>query len=179
MKYNKYIWIIIIWILIILLLVIWVLNNIISYDITKTSIITSIIIILTQYWFKIRLEESIKFENNKEIEKYKFYLNKREEASKIADLFSEWIKFNPKNSKIFEKLTEQEQMEYWTKLNKMIWEFTLWVDDEEIVADLNKRLWNKQDAKDIRQILLDVRKYLLKKENTKLKFNEMVIFHKQ
>ena len=109
-------------------------------------------------WFKFRLQYSIKYEYDKNIEKYKNELESRKKAELIAELLSEWLSFPDTQ----------------TKLNKLTFEAFLWLPDE-IAKDLSNLLAHKENAPEIREILLKIRKYLLN-ENTNLEANEIIIF---
>ena len=109
-------------------------------------------------------------------ENYKFELLKQEQASKIADLFAYWIKYDDST---FKELDDESQKDYYHNLNKLSWELAIWISDESVVKEIMFRLGNDKKAKDIRILILEARKLLQKKENKYLKPKDIVYFSKK
>ena len=113
------------------------------------------------YLFTVRIEEK------------KFAIFQREQAARIAELFSEWTKYGGKDT---EYLKGEQLRERFTKLNKLTWELTIWIPDEILVKEIMKRLNNAGNAKDIKEIIIKVREILSNKKCTSLKAEELIDF---
>jgi len=131
--------------------------------------INGVVTLLISEWIKNRIKQSfdkkiedykaeLKRELDKTIEDYKFSIKTREQATKIAELFSNTYS-DPINA----------------QRNKLIWELSLWLP-EEIVKDLSLCLMKKDDSKDVKQILMDIRRLLLDKPDNFLKAEDLINF---
>src|SRR5689334_16071302 len=79
-------------------------------------------------WLKSRLENSIKHESDKKLEAFRFEMKAREQAARVAELFSEArdgdVNLTPERAK---------------KLNRLSWELSLWLPADS-VRDLTSHL---------------------------------------
>lgn len=105
-------------------------------------------------------------------ENYKFELLKNQQATRVADLFSLWLKHDDTS---IEKLTAVEKMEYQEKLNKLTWELAMWIRDEEIVKKIMDRLSHSSKS-NIKEIILQVREVIQNKKSKVLKWEDIVNF---
>jgi hypothetical protein len=150
--------------------------NLINLKVTDYFIIVSLNGILTalvSWWIKIRLEHSIKHEYEKRLEDYKFEFRKREQAAKVAELFSLLYSDLPQTPD--DPQTEvMNASNYHATINRIAWELSLWLP-AGIVRGLSSSLSNAPGGKDPKQILIEIRKVLLGK-NDDLKAEEIVHF---
>ena len=71
---------------------------------------------LAAMWIKARLESSIKLENDRLAEEYKYEIRAKEQAAKIAEYFSYYFRLKADSS----------ESDYRTA-NKLAWELALWL----------------------------------------------------
>ncbi len=105
-------------------------------------------------------------------ENYKFELLKKEQASKVAELFALWVKHNDNSLK---KLSIDKRNNYIEKLNKLTWELTIWIPDEKIVMKIMNKLSHKSKS-EIKQIILQIRETIQNKKCNQLKWKDIVNF---
>lgn len=110
--------------------------------------------------------EDYKFEFNKQLEDYRFDIKKREQAVRIAELFS-LLRSTPQEA-VDDKATDL------TAINKIAWELSLWLPPAIVIA-LSESLANTDGAKDPKEILIEIRQLLLGKDDT-LKASQIVHF---
>lgn len=112
-------------------------------------------------WMQSRIRYSIKHEYDQKIERLKSDLNfsvkKREEATLVAELLAEWIS-HPEDNK---------------KLNKLLWEASLWLPDQEAL-DINKLLAH-QGNNTTQQMIISARKIIQGRE-TKVTADDLTCF---
>jgi protein subunit release factor A len=103
-------------------------------------------------WLKSRIESSIKHEYDQQLEKIKatlsFNSKKREESALVAELLAEWVS-KPETHKT---------------VNKLLWEASLWLPDEE-TKELNNLLAHEGDIT-TKQMLVKIRKIIQGCETT-------------
>ncbi len=115
---------------------------------------------LVTTWLKARIEQSVKAEYDRQLDKYRLELNKqledykneakvREQAAKVAEFlaFARWNHAAPTGE----------------DFDKRSWELALWLPTE-IYIEVAKCLAGDPNGKHMTQILVDVRKYLLKEK---------------
>lgn len=170
--------------------------NLVNLKITDYVVIVSLNAILTavvSWWIKSRLEQSIKHEYakklaeynrpiseqletyksvlntfvNSQLEEYKFEIRKREQATKIVELFALVYSGVP---------TTSDETTYLADINRRVWELSLWLP-AGIVRGLSTSLTGVKGEKDPKQTLIEIRKVLLG-ENDDLKAEEIVHFGK-
>ncbi|AMC35358.1 hypothetical protein [Janthinobacterium sp. B9-8] len=115
-------------------------------------------------WLKSRIQYSIKNEYDRKLEQLKVDLNfsvkKREEAALVAELLAEWIS-QPEDRKI---------------LNKLLWEASLWLPDEETLA-LNNLLAHEGNIT-TKQMLIKIRK-IIQNGETSITAEDLTSFAKK
>jgi hypothetical protein len=121
---------------------------------------------LATNWIKYKLEKSIAHKYNKKLEDYKFSILQREQASKIAELFSKWGKYAGQEKTM---LDENALKDYYEKITRMSFELSLWITDEDLVIEIMNRLMNKKDALATKEVLIKIREHILNKKTIKLK----------
>ncbi|MDP3402884.1 MAG: hypothetical protein Q8S35_02935, partial [bacterium] len=109
-----------------------------------------------------RIDKSIQYHYDKELENYKTSRARREKAELVAKLFSIWIKYRGRETKL---LTNEELIERWEDLNRMSLELALWIEDVQLLNDVMTRLQNADNAKSIYALMGEVRKLILEKED--------------
>lgn len=116
---------------------------------------------LISLWLKSKIQYLIKNEYDQKIEQLKVDLNfsvkKREEAALVAELLAEWVS-QPEDRKT---------------LNKLLWEASLWLPDEEALA-LNKLLAREGDIT-TKQMIIRVRK-IIQGGETKVTADDLTSF---
>jgi len=138
--------------------------DIIQYflNVLLTSGLTSIILAGFIFLFRQKIvsyiQYSTKLQFDKKLEDYKDEELKRQKATLIADLISEWISF-PKNTK---------------RLNQLTLEAFIWLP-KETANKLSQRFVNREDAPDVRELVSDVRVLILGKDQ-KINSNDIIIF---
>jgi len=105
-------------------------------------------------------------------EKYKFEILKREQAAKVAELFSFWLKCD--DAKL-EKMTQEERINHCEKLNRITWELAIWIPDERIVKNIMDKL-SHSSTQDIKEIILNIREQIQDKKSKKLEWKNIVSF---
>ena len=103
---------------------------------------------------------------------YKFDLLKKEQASKVAELFAFWLKCDDDT---LAKFTEKERKDHCEKLNKLTWELVIWIPDENLVKEIMGKL-SHSSRKDIKEIILSIREHVQKSKSDKLAWKEIVSF---
>lgn len=103
---------------------------------------------------------------------YKFEILKKEQATKVAELFSFWLTCNDENLKSFSK---KERSDHCEKLNRLTWELAIWIPDEELVNEIMKKL-SHNSRKDIKEIILKLREQIQRKKSKKIKWEDLVSF---
>jgi len=100
----------------------------------------------------IKITNSIKHNYDKKIEDLKadlsFNIKKREASALVAELLAEWVSKPEKR----------------TKLNKLLWEASLWLPDNE-TKELNKLLAHKGDIH-MKEMLVKIRRIIQGCETT-------------
>ncbi|WP_375320593.1 hypothetical protein [Aliivibrio logei] len=116
------------------------------------------------YWMQSRIRYSIKNEYDQKLEQLKVDLNfsikKREEAALVAELLAEWVS-HPEDQKI---------------LNKLLWEASLWLPDEETLA-LNNLLAHEGSIT-TKQMIIQIRK-IIQDGETSVKAEDLTGFVKK
>lgn len=154
-------------------------ENTIQLTVTQISVALTLIGILQfllANWIRIRLEQSIRHDYDKELEDYKFSQLQRKKAESVANLFSHWIKYRGKENSL---LSKKEQFEYYENLNKMSIEISLWIKDEVLLTDIMGRLQNKPDAKTVHELVGEVRKLILNDKEDSFDSMEVVVWPRQ
>lgn len=105
-------------------------------------------------------------------ENYKFNLLKKEQATKVAELFALWIKYDDKS---IENLTKIKKIDYQEKLNRLTWELSMWIQDERIVKQIMDKLSHSSKS-DIKQIIFEIREIIQNKKSKLLKWQNIVHF---
>ncbi|CAH7303217.1 conserved hypothetical protein [Vibrio chagasii] len=116
------------------------------------------------YWMQSRIRYSIKNEYDQKLEQLKVDLNfsikKREEAALVAELLAEWVS-HPEDQKI---------------LNKLLWEASLWLPDEETLA-LNNLLAHEGSIT-TKKMIIQIRK-IIQDGETSVKAEDLTGFVKK
>jgi len=113
----------------------------------------SILQFLSSIWIKSRLENSIRLENDKVLEEFRYDIRIREQASKIAEYiaFIEEDRINP---------PEKPDYRY---MNKLAFELLLWLP-EDLYLEL-KEVFSKNDIENNTfKVLVKIREHLQKKK---------------
>lgn len=105
-------------------------------------------------------------------ERYKFELLKREQASRVAELFAFWLRCD---DEILSKMDTEERINHCEKLNKITWELAIWIPDEKIIKNIMDKLTHKS-RRDIKEIILDIREQIQERKNKKFKWQDIVSF---
>jgi len=113
-------------------------------------------------WMIIRLEKSIQYEYDKQLENHRFQQLQKQKAEVVGKFFARWIKYRGQEERILDK---RELVDYYEDLNRMSIEISLWINDENLLSDIMSRLQNSNNAKTIREIVVDVRKLVLEKDD--------------
>ena len=131
-------------------------------DILLTSGLTSVILAGIVFLFRQKIvsyiQYSTKLHFDKKLEDYKDEELKRQKATLIAELISEWISF-PEDTK---------------RLNQLTLEAFIWLP-KETANKLSQRLVNREDAPDVRELVSDVRELIVGKDQ-KINTNNIIIF---
>ena len=128
---------------------------------------------LSSIWIKIRLEQSVRYEYDKQLERYRFSLSKRDKVANIASFFSLWIKYRGHEQKW---LKGQELVEYYQELTKMSFELALWIDDEILLKDVMIRLKNEDGSQNTVELLLKFKKLISENKESTLKAGDVTIW---
>ena len=123
-----------------------------------TSVILSGIIFLFRQKIISYIQYSTKLQFDKKLEDYKDEEIKRQKATLIAELISEWISF-PKDTK---------------RLNQLTLEAFIWLP-KDTANKLSQRLANREDAPDVRELVSDVRKMILG-DNQQIDSTNIIVF---
>ena len=119
---------------------------------------------LLAIWLKARLESSIKHDYDKKLEAYRFEIKAREQAAKVAELFSEAndgdVQLTPDRVR---------------KLNRLSWELSLWLP-ADTVRDITSHLCRAPGSRTMKDILISARKHILMKPDDDLKAEQIVHF---
>jgi len=113
--------------------------------ISVAVILIGILQFLISWWFKYRLQESIKYEYAEKLKDYEFMLKKREQAASIAKLLAE-----------YSYKTKEDNREYVAD----IWSLSLWLP-APLVCHLTEFLVGKNsEFHDPKDLLIKIRKEL-------------------
>lgn len=134
------------------------------------AILLGVIQFLLANWIRTRLEQSIQHEYAKKLEAYKFSQVERQKAEMIATFFAKWIKYRGKER---EFLTDKELIDYYEELNKLSFELTLWIKDEEVLNEIMNRTQLKDGVGDIFSIITRIRKLILDIKNDKFDYKNI------
>ena len=110
----------------------------------------AIIQFIAATWLKSRLDASIKAENDRLMEDYKYEMRSREQASKVAEYFSYHFRLKPESS----------EADY-RRVNQLGWELALWLP-EDIYRHVTKAAATNSPEHNIFSALISVRSLLLK-----------------
>ena len=124
-------------------------------------------------WLKIRLEQSIRYEYDKQLEEHKFLISKRDKIANIADFFSLWIKYRGCERNW---LDDRDLIDYYKELTKMSFELELWVDDEDLLKEVMKRLKNEDGSAHTVELLLRTKKLISENKNSSLEAKDITIW---
>ena len=121
----------------------------------KTALTTGIagsVLTFLGLYFKAKIKSLIQYSTklifDKQLENYKTEISNKQKAVILAEIFTEWIIYNRKD-------TEDNS----TKLNKLVWEASIWLP-KDILEELNKRLKNDTEAKAVFEIVIEARKLI-------------------
>ncbi|EKF9477937.1 TPA: hypothetical protein ACGFXZ_003804 [Vibrio cholerae] len=130
-------------------------------DLGLFALIFAALQVIIGFWLQSRIRYSIKNEYDQKIEQLKVDLNfsikKREEAALVAELLAEWIS-RPEDRKT---------------LNKLLWEASLWLPDEEAL-EINKLLAHGGDIT-TKKMIIKVRK-IIQGGETKVTADDLTSF---
>ena len=129
-------------------------------------VLLSVLQWLLAQWIRIRLEQSIRNEYDKQLEEYRFLISKREKIANIASFFARWAKYRGHEKKWISK---NNIADYYEELTKMSFELVLWIDDEEFLKDVMRRLRNETDTTDTLELLLKAKELISGSKNKILK----------
>ena len=101
-------------------------------------------------WIENRIAQSIKHEYDKKLETYKLEAKRKEQAAVVAEAITEWAASPTEVSDI-------------KRLQKLVWEATLWLPDE-LAIDFNNMFMRK--GKTPKEILVAIKSHLWGKETT-------------
>ncbi|MDD4381791.1 MAG: hypothetical protein PHE21_00385 [Candidatus Dojkabacteria bacterium] len=132
-------------------------------------LVISLLQFLFILWIKAELESSVRNQYDKNLEDYKNLYLRKEQSSKIAELFATWIT---------KKEGEDKNDKYirYKSLNQLSFELTLWIPDEKLLKEVMERLSNKPNAKEVKEILMSCREMIQDKENSLIKAQDIVHF---
>ena len=142
-----------------------------SIQLSISILAMAVIQFLLSKWISYRLEKSISHEYEKKLEDYRFSILQREQAAKIASLFSKWAKYSGKENEVLKK---HELSDYYEEITRMSYELSLWITDEDLVIKIMDRLMNKKDALKIEDVLIKIREHILGKKNQKITAENIV-----
>ena len=108
----------------------------------------------------------------KKTEKYKFELFKKEQAVKVAELLSLWIKYDKES---VDKMRPEERKNYFEKLNRLTWEIAIWIPSEHLVKRIMDKLSHKNEE-DIKVLILEARNIIQNRKSDSLKWEDVVHF---
>jgi hypothetical protein len=128
---------------------------------------------LISNWLKIRLEQSIRHEYDKQLEEYKFAISKRDRIANIASFFSLWIKYRGHERKW---LNDRDLIDYYRELTQMSFELALWVDDEDLLKEVMKRLKNEDGSENTVELLLRAKGLISENKNSTLGADNITIW---
>lgn len=97
-------------------------------------------------FIQILVVAGITYHFNKSIENYKYDFKVREQAAKISEYLSLYIKNDPND---------------FVRMNQFSFELALWLP-EEVYKNLGPALQKQEHAKHVFEVIIDVRKHLLK-----------------
>lgn len=135
------------------------------------SIFIAALQFLLSNWIRIRLEKLISHEYERKLEDYRFSIVQREQAAKIATLFSKWAQYKGKEK---DYLNEKELLEYYGEITKISYELSLWITDEDLVIEVMDRLILKKGAPTTKEVLIKIREHILGKKNKKINADNIV-----
>lgn len=139
------------------------------------SLLISVVQWLIAIWVKARLEKSIEHEYAKELEHYRQSVIRREKAAKVAEFFSLWTKYRGLE---YEKLSEEELFEYYARLNRMSFELSLWVEDENLLKEMMDLVQDKPGAQNVREIIVRFRDLILQTKRDSFGQDHIVLWPK-
>ena len=114
-------------------------------------------------WVKTRLEASIKLENDRVVEEYKYEIRAKEQAAKIAEYFAYYFRLK----------AESSESDYRTA-NKLAWELALWLP-QELYLQVREAVVNPDNNSNILSTIVAARKLLLKNPGSLT--SEDIFFH--
>lgn len=123
------------------------------------SLSSVVCLLVINYWLKARIENSIRHEYDKKLEEIRYDIIKREQAAKIAELFSKWISLKDESKR---------------ELNRLSFEMSLWLPDD-VAVEINKRLKNLDGSKSVQDLIIECRK-IIQRNDTKLTPNDITFF---
>jgi len=140
------------------------LNSIMTIQLTSGEFFCFVALGILQFalakWIEGRIKESIRSEYAKVLEDYKYDIRVREQAAKIAEFFTEWVK-GPNADK--------------AKLNQYSMELSLWLP-HQLYLDFAHCVTHAAGAPQYKDILISIRKHLLKQTSGDPKAAEIVHF---
>lgn len=143
------------------------------YQTSGIIIAISIVQFLLSIWIKSRLENSIHHEYDKKLEEYKFLHLQKQKSEIIAKFFAKWIKYNGQERNF---LSKKELVDYYEDLNKMSFELSLWISDDNILKEVMERFQNNKNAKDVRSLIGEFRKLILNIKSNHFNINDITIW---
>ncbi len=151
-------------------------STIIQFSGVQISIILFFLLIfqfLSSIWIKSRLEKSIQHEYDKKLEEYKFLQLQKQKSEIIGRFFAKWIKYRGQERTILDK---KELLDYYEELNRMSFEISLWISNDEILKEVMKRFQNQESAKDVRSLIGEFRKLILNIESKDFNIQDITIW---
>lgn len=104
---------------------------------------------LLALWVKTRVEASIKAENDRRLEEYRYEIKTREQAAKVAEYFSYYFGLQSTSS----------EADY-RRVNQLAWELALWLP-EDVYRQVAKAVKHNDEDHNVLTSLIAVRKVLL------------------
>lgn len=112
------------------------------------------------YLIKLRLENSIIHENQKQLEEYKYNIEVRKQASKVSEYLA-----------LVRDLKETSSAEDYRRANQLSWELAMWLPDK-IYKQMTSAIKSPNSLQNPLTVIIEVRKLLLK-EPGKLTQNDV------
>lgn len=120
-------------------------------DIVLLGSALALIQFLLSIWIKARLESSIKAENDRLLEQYRYEVRAKEQAAKVAEYFSYYFRLKPDSS----------DADY-RNANQLAWELALWLP-ADVYRKVAKAVATNDGQNNILSSLIEVRGLLLSK----------------
>jgi hypothetical protein len=124
----------------------------------------TIVAFLLKTWIEVRLKASVEHEYDKKLEAFRLEIRVREQAAKVAELFSE-------ANEVDGPLTPDRVKQ----LNRLSWELSLWLP-ADTVRDLTSHLCRAPGSKHMKDILISARKHILMNPDDDLRAEQIVHF---